>query len=66
MPKNHRTGAYRTWKQWWRHSRKGCDSFIEEDGEVINGWWWGFCNYCGCRHAKKVMNGKPVGPWQTK
>ena len=66
MPRNPRTKQPRTWVQWWKHWRQGCDSFIEEDGEIINNWWWGWCSYCSCRHAKFVHDGKPVGPWQPK
>jgi len=53
-----------TFKQWFTHSFVGCEFFIEEDGEVINGLWWGFCSHCGRRYAKRVDGeGKPLGPW---
>jgi hypothetical protein len=59
-----RVGRSRTWGEWLRHLVRGCEPFIEEDGEVINGKWWGFCNYCGGRHAKDVKEGLPEGPWR--
>ena len=55
-----------SWREWVRHAFKGCGSFIEEDGEVINGLWWGWCAYCGCRHSKNVEGDLPVGPWTPR
>jgi len=65
MPRD-RVGRHRTWGEWFRHWLHGCEPFIEEDGEVINDLWWGFCSYCGCRHAKNVEDGKPVGFWSPR